>query len=127
MIERLKRLMEMKGLSASGIAEELEVQPSGISHILNGRNKPSLDLLQKIIHRFPEVSTDWLLMGKGKPLKADNEDQSSDKSNTHLTSTTSSRSTSKEKGARKGPSKKIDKIVIFYDDSTATIYYPGDQ
>jgi hypothetical protein len=42
----------------------LDIQPSGISHILSGRNKPSFDLVQKILRRFPRVNPDWLLLDK---------------------------------------------------------------
>ncbi|MDP4223940.1 MAG: helix-turn-helix transcriptional regulator, partial [Bacteroidota bacterium] len=41
------------------------VQPSGISHILSGRNKPSLDFVLKMLERYPFISTEWLLFGKG--------------------------------------------------------------
>ncbi len=47
------------------MAEDISVQPSGISHILSGRNKPSLDFILKMLEKYPFLSTEWLLFGKG--------------------------------------------------------------
>jgi transcriptional regulator with XRE-family HTH domain len=63
--DRLRQVMESQGYNAKGFAELLGIQRSGLSHIFSGRNKPGLDLIQKILEVFPEVSADWLLMGKG--------------------------------------------------------------
>lgn len=63
-IIRLQKLMEQHQLSASAFAEKIGVQRSSISHLLSGRNKPSLDLLVKIEANFEEVSFEWLLKGK---------------------------------------------------------------
>ena len=60
---RLQKLMEQHQLSASAFAEKIGVQRSSISHLLSGRNKPSLDLLVKIEANFEEVSFEWLLKG----------------------------------------------------------------
>ena len=62
-IIRLQKLMEQYQLSASAFAEKIGVQRSSISHLLSGRNKPSLDLLVKIEANFEEVSFEWLLKG----------------------------------------------------------------
>ena len=62
MKEKLQQLMKSEGLTSSRMAEILGIQPSGISHILAGRNKPGFDLLQKILRRFPRVNPDWLLL-----------------------------------------------------------------
>ena len=67
MREKLLNLMKSEQLTASKLAELLDIQPSGISHILGGRNKPSFDLVQKILRRFPQVNPDWLLLDKGEP------------------------------------------------------------
>ncbi len=62
MREKLQHLIKSEGLTASRFAEILEIQPAGVSHILAGRNKPSFDLLQKILRRFPKINPDWLLL-----------------------------------------------------------------
>ena len=66
MKEKLQQLMKSEGLTSSRMAEILGIQPSGISHILAGRNKPGFDLLQKILRRFPRINPDWLLLDSDK-------------------------------------------------------------
>lgn len=66
MIKRIKSLISVKNLTASQFADLLGVQRSNISHIISGRNKPSLDFILKIIETFPTVSTEWLINGKGE-------------------------------------------------------------
>ena len=61
MDEKLRILMQNENLSASRLAEILEIQPAAISHILKGRNKPSFDLICKIVKRFPQINPHWLL------------------------------------------------------------------
>lgn len=65
--DRLAHILRAKNLTASQFAELMEIQPSNVSHLLNGRNKPSLDFLIKIKDVFPEYSFDWIIMGK-KPI-----------------------------------------------------------
>lgn len=69
MEKRISKIIEYKKLNSSQFAEEIGVQRSSISHILSGRNKPSLDLVLKILERFPEIEQNWLLFGKGEMLK----------------------------------------------------------
>lgn len=57
--------MSAKGYTSQRFAEIMNVQPSGISHILAGRNKPRFDFLVRLLERFPDVSPDWLLLGNG--------------------------------------------------------------
>lgn len=66
---RLRQFLQMEGISPASFADALGMQRSGISHLLNGRNHPSYDFITKMLQRYPEVSADWLLMGKGKPYK----------------------------------------------------------
>ena len=56
-------------ITQSGLAEMLGIQPATITHIINGRNKPSYELLQKILVRFPNVSSDWLMLDRGEMLR----------------------------------------------------------
>ena len=60
---RIKKVIEDHELNAASFAEKIGVQRSGISHILSGRNKPSLEFLSKIQITFEEVEFDWLLLG----------------------------------------------------------------
>lgn len=63
--------MKSEGLTPSRLAEILEIQPSGISHLVSGRNKPGFDLLQKILARFPKINPDWLLLDSDQMYRAD--------------------------------------------------------
>jgi transcriptional regulator with XRE-family HTH domain len=66
MKERILEFLRAENKSSAGFAEEIGVQPSSISHILSGRNNPSLDFVIKMLKRYQAVSTDWLLFGKGQ-------------------------------------------------------------
>ena len=71
-IKRLEIILDYYSLSASGFADKIGVQRSSLSHLLSGRNKPSLDLILKIIQNFPEVDLYWILNGKGSFPKSEN-------------------------------------------------------
>ena len=58
----MEYLLREKQLTATSLARLLEIQPSGISHIMSGRNKPSFDLVVKILTAFPDINPDWLLL-----------------------------------------------------------------
>lgn len=64
--KRLKIIIDHYEISAAILAEKMQVQRSSISHILSGRNKPSLDFVLKILKAFPEVELYWLLNGVGE-------------------------------------------------------------
>ena len=63
--ERLKTVMDYYQLTASSFADRIGVQPSSISHLLSGRNKPSLEFVLKLLDEFKDVELYWLLNGKG--------------------------------------------------------------
>ncbi|XLS27515.1 helix-turn-helix transcriptional regulator [Flavobacteriaceae bacterium M23B6Z8] len=63
--KRLQQIIDFYDLSASSFSDKIGVQRSSISHILSGRNKPSLDFILKTIDAFPEVPLYWLLLNKG--------------------------------------------------------------
>jgi len=58
--------MEYHQLSASSFADKVGVQRSSISHLLSGRNRPSLDFVLKVVKEFDDVELYWLLNGKGE-------------------------------------------------------------
>lgn len=66
-VERIDQIIHEQQLSSAGFADAIGVQRSSISHVLSGRNKPSLDFILKILEAFPHISPDWLLFGKNKP------------------------------------------------------------
>nr|WP_233816811.1 helix-turn-helix transcriptional regulator [Dyadobacter sp. CY312] len=60
--------MNGKNISPSIFADEIGIQRSSMSHILAGRNKPSLDIVQKIVKRFPELGVNWILDEQELPM-----------------------------------------------------------
>ena len=65
MINRINLILRAKNITARQFAEEIGIQPSGMSHIMSGRNNPSLDFVTKVIRRYPEIDANWLIMGWG--------------------------------------------------------------
>tara|TARA_B100000809_G_scaffold160242_1_gene157618 strand:- start:2654 stop:3010 length:357 start_codon:yes stop_codon:yes gene_type:complete len=109
LVDRFKYLMKLNNLSASAFAEKVGVQPSSISHILSGRNKPSLEFTQKVLAQFPKVSADWLISGKTTVVE-----------NT-ITEPIQAKIKKSEEQANPPTlleKKKIKKIVLFYTDNS---------
>ena len=71
MINRIKELILQEGLTSGSFADAIGVQRSSMSHILNGRNNPSLDFVIKTLQRFPRINTEWLLLGVGNMYQND--------------------------------------------------------
>ena len=109
--DRLKKMMEHYQISASMFADKVGVQRSSISHILSGRNKPSLDFVLKVTAEFKDVDIKWLLNGIGvfpitevsvKTIIASAPSEFNSENNSQI--------------------KKIQRIVVFYDDGTFDEY-----
>jgi len=190
---RISLVLRTKNITPSQLADDLGVQRSGISHILNGRNKPSLDFIQKIIKRYPDISMTWLMFGEGpmmnpypekeemkgenkKPaiiqssimdlfppndqLKENNEypedfraveSEVNSSENQDVVTVSTSNAQTDQKNTKLSPeseiedlllenhqhserkaqnlvkSKKISRIVIFYNDKSFVDYFPGDE
>lgn len=69
MKDRIKKIMDYDGLNAAQFATKVKINPSALSHILNGKNFPSYEAVQKIIACYPSVQIDWLMTGNGSMLK----------------------------------------------------------
>ncbi len=69
MIHRIELILKTKNLTPTQFADAVGIQRSSLSHILSGRNNPSLDFVMKVITRFPDLQTDWLMFGKGPMYK----------------------------------------------------------
>jgi hypothetical protein len=67
--KRVYEVMERFCGSKSIFATELGVGLPVITHISSGRNKPGVDILQKILHTYPSVNATWLMIGKGEMIK----------------------------------------------------------
>jgi len=73
MKDRLIKFLKSQNISYSKFADEIKVQRSSISHIISGRNNPSLELIQKILSKYENLNSDWLILGKGDMYKVNNE------------------------------------------------------
>lgn len=63
MKSRIEKIMLENSMSASQFADKIGVPRSGLSHVLKGRNKPSLDYVLKVLNAFPQIDSNWLLTG----------------------------------------------------------------
>lgn len=112
--ERLQLVLKMHNLTPSSFADQIGVQRSNISHVLNGRNKPSLDFLEKILLNFPRVNAHWLVTGE-TPKEQVTE---------ALTEEPQNKSEMLEMNKLSHPGGSIIKIVTFYSDKTFDVSYP---
>ena len=136
MIERILEILKIKNLSPAQFADLIGVQRSSISHLISGRNKPSLEFIQRILKTFPEINTDWMLSGKGTIMNQENyinEEISPpvDLFQVEQVNTEKIQEPKKpepEKVQKKKwidpEGKKIEKIVYFYKDNTFREYFP---
>ena len=83
-IKRLEYILDFYSLNASSFADKIGVQRSSLSHLLSGRNKPSLDFILKIMDVFPEVDLYWILNGKGNFPKSEIENEANKASPTPI-------------------------------------------
>ena len=70
MVDRIKQVLEYSQMSTSAFADKIDISRSSLTHIFTGRNQPSLDVAKKILLAFPEISTEWLIMGMGNMLQS---------------------------------------------------------
>lgn len=141
--DKIKQILVDKSISPSHFADEIGVQRSSISHILAGRNKPSLDIVQKIIRRYPDLGMEWIWEDEDLPIADQN--QKPYESRLYPTNTDQNgRSTYgldlHEKTITRPASvqanlpiqkkvefaeKSIERILIFYSDGTFKQYIPS--
>lgn len=146
MKDRILSFLQKENKSYAQFAEEIGVQPSGISHILSGRNNPSLDFVLKMLQKYQSLSAEWLLFGTGNMYKSISQPTLFDsvfKDDKHDNSGPSPVSTIREQeqadnaqpeskteqrlpeaAFRKSGSKKIISVVFLYDDKTFAEFFP---
>tara|TARA_Y100001933_G_scaffold256947_1_gene302413 strand:- start:299 stop:598 length:300 start_codon:yes stop_codon:yes gene_type:complete len=93
MHQRLQKWMSSESLKPSNLAKKIEVNRATISHILSGRNKPSIEFLHKLLNNYSNLNANWLITGEGYMNKNQNIKESDN-------------------------IKKIDKVVVFFDDNS---------
>ena len=134
--QRLEKVFDYYELTATTFSESINVGKATISHILSGRNRPSLDFVLKTVDAFPEVELYWLLHGEGdfpaitspaKPVKPKKQEHVSDNIDEtpiekspyddtdikpvskYLNNTQASKNLS---------GKKLVKVILFYEDGS---------
>lgn len=123
--KRLMKVMDHYEISAAILASKIGVQRSSISHILSGRNKPSLEFVLKILKAFPEVELYWLLNGTGSFPKIDSTPtppEISEKTTDTLVAPMQKLKSVKESTERN--TQEIERIVVFYKNGTFKNYKP---
>ena len=148
MKDRIKEIMDNANLTPAKFADQLQINRAVVSHILNGRNNPCLDVVTKILSEMNYINSDWLLNGTGEMYKEgftspiDQNDRSI--FNTEATNVTNSEAQSeyaKENASRstQSPAKsadyqdvsyspsstrKVRQIIIYYTDNTFETFTP---
>ena len=144
--EKLEFLIKQKGLTTTSFARMLDVQPSGISHIISGRNKPSFDLVVKILKLFPDLNPDWLLLDDEQIYRLDgSKSMSADLSplgNSSLDDTLFSQAQNLPVSEAKAEAenlpvenlsfvptstKSVERIIILYKDKSFETYTPSSR
>lgn len=120
--DRLKMIMKMHSLTASSFADRIGVQRSSVSHIMSGRNKPSLDFIEKTLVSFPRVDAGWLVLGKqsSSQVKIEEVEQPKieDESRQSSHSASNIESKQEQKAEKEHNQRTITKVVVFYSDGT---------
>ncbi|MEL1240202.1 helix-turn-helix domain-containing protein [Flavobacterium flavipallidum] len=144
-IKRLEIILDYYSINASAFADKIGVQRSSLSHLLSGRNKPSLDFILKILEVYPEIDLYWILNGKGNFPKTN----SSNKKETPISSSlfdspevsdknelifSENKQDLKENTFENNNQnnfplfdEEIEKIVFFYKDGTFKSFIPNQK
>ncbi len=122
LIKRIHIILNHYELSASAFADKIKVQRSSISHILNGRNKPSLEFVMKVIEGFNTVDFYWLVYGKGTFPKT--AQMPSPSSPTKAPEQTPVRTI--ETGMPPNE-QTMEQVIVFYTDGTFKTYKPQER
>lgn len=136
MKDRILQFLKAENKSSAQLAEEIGVQPSGISHILSGRNKPSLDFVLKMLEKYRFLSTEWLLFGQGSMYREPGMQSLFDESSSpehnkldekrEVTAEMQGKQQSKEDHfITSGSKPELEKIVWFFRDGSFREYSPG--
>ena len=112
MINRIEQLIDALGITQKDFAQQIGTSAAALSHITSGRNRPSLELVLKILNKHPNVNSDWLLFGKGSMVKQHHKDIQDSAVREVV------------RVEYKHDPKPIDHITVFYDDNTYRTFYP---
>lgn len=130
LVERIQKIIDDSELSSAAFADRIGVQRSSISHVLSGRNKPSLDFVLKILHAFPTVQSSWLLTGNNfssseaiatdEPTLFPNEAPKNPIPTSNYPHTTPKESVDSIENTP--DAKRVERVTVFYSDGTCETY-----
>lgn len=148
MIDRINMLLKAKNITVSQFSQAIKIQRSGMSHILSGRNKPSLDFVLRVLKRYPEINPSWFLMGEGEMYISNKtdaqttmfpsqpeiddaeeiihvENQKQEITNNEPVDSKNSYLDNENIAIGTTKTKKIEKIIVLYSDNTFDEYLKG--
>ena len=142
MKDRIVKIMERERMGQAQFASAIGIQRAAMSHIISGRNNPSLDVMLKILHRYPQLNPDWLLFGKGEMLRSSESSvvQAEDQvitppplhlmADDHVEVSQAALNTEREPLEKQmaisveKTSKTVSRIMVFYSDNTYDTFVP---
>ena len=128
MKNRIKEFMTLKKINAAELADKIGVQRSNISHILSGRNLPSIPFVEKLMSSYPELNLEWLLTGNGSIWKSAENKKGHTENEPKIEFKEENRqpekSVKKEIVFTTDPLKKIEKVLFFFSDKSFREYFP---
>ena len=124
---RLRQVIDYHGLSASAFAELITVQRSSISHVLSGRNKPSIDFITKLNTALPDVNLYWLLNGSGEMILKPHSKLLAKSDKNYDNSENKSKKDKLSKNTSPKNNKSIARIVVFYNDGSFNAYIESEK
>lgn len=110
MRKRILEFIDYLKIDKATFADKIKMKPATLSHILTGRNDPSINIAIQIARAYPQVSMDWLIRGKGSTPYGDEESVQPSSGNAH------------EAQPVKVKEKRIAEIRVFYDDNTFDVF-----
>ena len=119
--ERIEAVIKSMNLSARQFAEQIKVQPGTISNMMVGRNNPSLEVMKRIMQRYPTINPEWLIAGKGEMWRTVPGQEAGLFDNQPPTDGLTQaikRTKEEEQPVPVAPQKKISRIVVYYTDNT---------
>ena len=123
--KRLQKILDFYGVTATSFSEKIAFNRSTISHLLSGRNKPSLEFVMKVLQTYPEVDLYWLLYGKGSfPTtvnKVNTQIKATSKQNT-LPGVEDENSVFENMALKNSNTSAIERIILCYKDGTFKQY-----
>ena len=123
--KRLQKILDFYGVTATSFSEKIAFNRSTISHLLSGRNKPSLEFVMKVLQTYPEVDLYWLLYGKGSfptPLNKVNTQIKATSKQNKLPGVEAENSVFENMELKNSNTSAIERIILCYKDGTFKQY-----